>query len=214
MLFLFSKSPGRLKMSRLKNSQKWGTYVRFCNKNGVQIDTRLAKFNARYKLASAFTGLTAEGIEKPTLDVYSVIAKVALSYSALEALEKALLVSPHRNQLKHPVSSPSISAALAEGRFSHLIELIADSEDNEYRRSTLQNRIEQIGVNLDTADARPFAEGIRHVFFHGLFTAHAAKLIGKRSARLLLIEFSQEVLDAADLGFANWLKDQMVTPSR
>jgi hypothetical protein len=189
-------------------------YVRFCNENGVQIDTRIAKFNARYKIASAFTGLNAEGIEKPTLDVYSVIAKVALSYSALEALEKALLVSPHRNQLKHPVSSPNIAAALAEGRFSHLIELISDSEDNEYRRSTLQNRIEQIGMNLDTADARPFAEGIRHVFFHGLFTAHAAKLIGKRSARLLLIEFSQEVLDAADLGFANWLKDQMVTPSR
>jgi hypothetical protein len=201
-------------MPRLKNSQKWGTYVRFCNESGIQIDSRLAKFNARYKLAGAFTGLIAEGIEKTTLDVYSVIAKVALSYSALEALEKALVVAPQKNQSRHPVTSPNIAAALREGHFTRLIELITESEDNEYRRSKLQNRIMQIGENLDTADARPFAEGIRHVFFHGMFTAHAAKLIGRRHDRLLLLEFGQEVLDAADLEFANWLKSQMKPPIR
>lgn len=195
----------------VRNAKSWSKYIRFCELNGIDIEDRFSKFNARYRLASAFDGIQAEGIGKPTLDIYNSVLSVAFSYSALEALEKALTISDAGLWRKSPINSEQIPKLLREESLNSLCSLIVDTEDRKDRKRRLTERFNLILEDPLETDVRVLAEGIRNVVFHGLFTPNASGIRSIKQTRSLH-SFSSEILDAADLQFERWVSGRRTLP--
>ena len=73
----------------MANTRSWNRYIRSRGKAG-RPDGAFARFNARFNLATSFEGVTLADVSERTAQAYSSGIRVALAYSALEALDSAL----------------------------------------------------------------------------------------------------------------------------
>jgi hypothetical protein len=70
--------------------------------------------------------------------------------------------------------------------------------------------IEEINKFLGSrsTDVRPIAARIRHLMFHGVFTAHGSSLATSATRRQAFIDLADSVLEAADRRFTAWVNEQ------
>ena len=69
----------------MANASSWNRYIRSLEKGG-RPDSAFARFNARFNLATSFEGVLFAGVSDRTVQAYSSGIRVALAYSAFEAL--------------------------------------------------------------------------------------------------------------------------------
>lgn len=194
----------------IKNVAKWAAYIRFCDQNRIQINNRVSKFNARFRLAYSFSGLLAPGMSGGTLRTYNSATKIAFSYSALEALEKAIIPRSETGSHRFPIYSEKLVASLKAGELASLIQLIAETEDNEFRSKRFLDRVEHLARSETDGNTRAIAEGIRNVVFHGLFTSNGSGSSIRRVSTLSLLDnYAYEILDTAEDQFGIWLDKQI-----
>ena len=73
----------------MTHPRAWNRHVRALGKT-AKPDAGLSRFHARYNLAASFEGVTLTDVSERTAEAHSSGIRVALAYSALEALDSAL----------------------------------------------------------------------------------------------------------------------------
>jgi hypothetical protein len=170
----------------------------------MTIEGGLARFAARYRVATTLTGMHFSGLAQDSELGYTAAFRCGLAYSALEALDRALGA---RGRVT-PIVSPQVASALRSTRAEKLMALLAAELDD----SRLVDRIAAMPEGRETADVAPLAAGIRHVVFHGGFTSHGSGAARSASVRSLLEKLSEATLGAADARFERYLDDQALGP--
>jgi hypothetical protein len=168
----------------------------------------LANFSARYRFASSLQDLVLPGFSEATKHGYLVATKLAYAYSALEALERGIgtfSVKKNRSQI---IDFP-VAGMLANGEFDEaLVHIIEAAEPNMVNR--VRESLDLMLANLDTANVRPFVEGVRNSLFHGKFTPTSSGLRSSKSKRDVLARLADEILLGADDLFSCWLETEFL----
>lgn len=188
----------------MNSPHQWDRYTQACSSNGLTIDGGLARFAARYRVATTLTGMQFSDLGQDSELGYTAAFRCGLAYSALESLDRALGA---RGRVT-PIVSPRVASALRSARAEKLLTLLAAELDD----SGLVDRIAAIAEDRETADVAPLAAGIRHIVFHGGFTAHGSGAARSASVRSLLEQLSEATLHAADARFERYLDDQALGP--
>ena len=181
----------------------WNRYVRALGKT-AKPDTGLSRFNARYNLATSFDGVTLTDVSERTAEAYSSGIRVALAYSALEALDSALGKRIARARLT--------DAELARRYRSRTCKTLRALLDESSQSAHLQSQLKSLGVDPKVDDVMPVAAAVRHLVFHGDFTAHgsgAAQSVGVRS---FLDDLAGALLLRADHQFELHLDREAIGP--
>jgi len=156
------------------------------------------RFAARYSMARQLTGVSFEGASRATAEAYAAGLRVGLAYSALETLSGALRLG--RKGI--PVRNPRLAAYFRDPRQAKLQTYLTSGESND--DVALIKEINTFLGNRST-DLRPVAGRIRHLMFHGVFTAHGSSLATSASRRQAVADLAETVLDAADSRFTAWV---------
>lgn len=185
--------------------KNWQRYIALLKASGTSPDPYLAKFAARYRLASSLEDLTLKGFSVATKRGYLVVTRLAYAYTALEALEKALGV--FNSDPRQPIVDFRIANQIAKGHFdATLAEIVEAAEPN--RRPVLERRVAEMVSDPDSGNVRVLVEGIRNSLFHGKFTPSGSGLSKGKSRPDLLNKLADEILHTADDHFNHWLHGQ------
>ena len=138
----------------------------------------LNRFAARYRLAKAFHALHLRGYNAATIRSYSALFRVFLVWSAFEQYLKALpcpqehCLAPFGNHVP-PGFLDTIRSADENGLFFSFIHA-----------RTIRANKREVGRYLagDAINVTYLASSIRHVFAHGVLSAHAGKQEAERVA--------------------------------
>lgn len=153
-------------------------------------------FHARWRLASAFDGLSAPGFSDQIRDGYSAAFEVFLAYTAHEQLAKALGMGHSEIPLdRDPELAAEIRTHLRD--FEALLTKGARGKQRDGLREFWSG---------GTDDVRFIAYGIRNEVAHGPFTA--SRLKTKRS-HAVLGRLAKEVLLVDELLFSAWLDERL-----
>ena len=175
----------------------WRDYI--SHLEGRKPHPELATFYARYKFAFNFEGINVKGMAPGSLQIYGLVSKIALAYSALECLEKYTQSPP----------SPSIFAPdLARRAKSKLPLGELGLEKRMFLTSALRQRIRRLFEGSDDTDVRPIVEQFRHSFFHGKFTPAGWGLGSGKDSLEWLEGLAQVTLRKADDTFTEWFLSQ------
>ena len=164
----------------------------------------LARFNARFHLATSFEGVALRDVSERTTMAYSAGIRVGLSYSALEALDTALGKRIARTRLPQP----GLSGRYRSQTCQPLRSLLEDSSQSVQLRAQL----DALSVDPDVDDVMPVAAAIRHLVFHGDFTAHGAGAAQSASVRRFLDDLADALLKRADDQFELFLDREAIGP--
>jgi hypothetical protein len=164
----------------------------------------LARFAARYRVATTLTGLQFSGLGKDAELGYTSAFRCGLAYSALETLDRAL----GARRRVTPIVSPEVAKALTLAPAKKLMAMLAAELDD----GRLVERVGAIAEGRESSDVAALAAGVRHVVFHGGFTAYGSGAARSVSVRSLLQQLSEATLRAADERFERYLDDQALGP--
>lgn len=139
----------------------WHIFLQQIKEQPTALDSELAIFGARFRLATEFSGLELGNIGSETAAYYSAIAKIGLAYACLERLETILLDKSHS-----AINAPDLAARLRSERYEGLFDLAIEHSTNE----KLKEKLKILRYESDENNVRPFVESIRHSLFHGRFT--------------------------------------------
>ena len=153
---------------------------------GDKTDVNLVQFATRYRFAGQLNGIDLLNSSDETQETYLLALRIALAYSALEQLEKAL--SNKRVAVK--------SIAIANGFRSSSLKkfrefLVENSETN------LRNRLITVIESAKNSDVRSVIEALRHTMFHGRLNPTASGLRGT-VARTFLASLDQHLFQHMD----------------
>lgn len=177
--------------------RSWRNYID--KLDGGKPNAKLATFHARYKFAYNFQGLDVREIRDETLEIYSLVAKIAFAYSALENLEESLkLGHDSKIQARDLVLRYKLKMPDGTGRL----------ERKMYLKNALKNRLDELFQDSEACDVRPLVEQFRHSLFHGKFTPTGWGLKPNSETIELLEGLAQVTLRHADETFTKWLKGQ------
>lgn len=180
------------------NPSAWKRYV---SAVGGKPAPDLARFAARYALASSFESVQFSDLAQATAAAYSSAMRCALAYSALESLNKSLGSMRGRRHLE--------DAAIAKVyRSAGAAKLRSFLEDGVNR--TLRTRLDQCASEGN--DVLPVAEAIRHLMFHGDFTAHGAGAAQSKSVQAMINDLAVAVLAKADSNFELYCDREALGP--
>jgi hypothetical protein len=177
--------------------KSWSDYITYLE--GKNPNSQFATFYARYKFAYNFEGLKVSDMASRTLDMYSLVTKIAFSYAALENLEKTLKLG-HEARIN--------AADLARHARQVMPHGASKLETRMYLSDALKSRLDELFRNHLSSDVRPLVEQFRHSLFHGKFTPTGWGLKGGESSIELLQGLSQVTLRKADETFTHWFKSQ------
>jgi len=168
------------------NLTAWSEYVDSVDQ---RIQKRAARVNARYVMARRFRHATFDGGSAKLQSGYSVLIKVGLAYSALEALEKLTEIE------NSAIHEPDVAFELQQPKFVKL--LVGVNADLSNKK--LIAKIVQISSGEST-DVRPLAQGLRHLVFHGEATVNGLGLNGDvedvlRDLADVILEFLDEAFN-------------------
>ena len=178
----------------------WARYVQACRAREVPIDGGLARFAARYHVATSFTELQFNNLGQSAVLGYTCAFRSGLAYSALESLDRAL----GSRRRKTPVLSAEVEQMFAHTRAEKLRTMLADELDDK----KLISRLESIANGREHTEVAPLAAGVRHVVFHGGFTAYGSGAARSPFVRDLLDQLASATLLAADARFERHLDEQ------
>lgn len=188
-------------MTRPRN---WHRYTTWIETKKYPIDTGLARFAARYRIATSLTALEFDGLGQAATAGYTSALRAALAYSALEAFDQAKYGKPGRTQVRSAHVARSFAGA---GAVKLQALLAAELTNNKLRTS-----VAEISANRSGADVSSLAAGVRHLVFHGDFTAYGSGAAQSKSVRMLLDNLSEATLLAADDAFELYLDREAIGP--
>lgn len=177
----------------------WKTYRGHVTSGVLPNDGHFNRFAARYRAASQLRGVSFAGISEATAAGYTEALRVALAYSALDALETA--TGSNSRQPAITVHTPVLAAAFRTRRCDKLRDFLQGNLGNK----TLQERLAVLAGSDSATDVRPIVEGMRHLVFHGVFTPGGSGLGRSSWLRTFIADLAQEALDSIDQHFSAWL---------
>lgn len=137
-------------------------------------------------------------------DGYTAGLRLALSYSALEALEHALDKTIGGTR----IDSSELANRLRDPRNARLHDALLSESTAEGLRNTIETLLGTPGAT----DVRPVTARIRHLVFHGEFTPHGAGLSRAPRTLRLVNDLGDAVFNTSDTRFTTWL--QAILPGK
>lgn len=186
----------------LTHPRAWRRYIQACN--GKSPEPGLARFAARFHLAKAFDGVTLQGFAQQTEQAYSAAIRAALSYSAVEALDSALGRRTGQDSL--------VDAHLAEVYRSRGCQALRKQLESLTQSQAVQRKLVHLATDEGHDDVMPVAAALRHLVFHGDFTAHGGRAAPTKVARDFMDELASALLDHADDGLQLYLDREAIGP--
>lgn len=187
----------------MANASSWQRYIRSLGKAG-QPESAFARFNARFNLATSFEGVTLTGVSERTAQAYSSGIRVALAYSALEALDSALGKRIARTRLS--------DEGLARRYRSRTCESLRGLLEESTHASQVQSQLLALATDPDGEDVMPVAAAVRHLVFHGDFTAHGSGAAQSAGVRTFLDDLADSLISQADDQFELYLDREAIGP--
>lgn len=187
----------------MANASSWNRYIRSLEKGG-RPDSAFARFNARFNLATSFEGVLFAGVSDRTVQAYSSGIRVALAYSALEALESAL--GKRIAQTRMP--DESLARRYRSRTCNGLRELLEEST----HAAQVQHQLQVLAANQHADDVMPVAAAVRHLVFHGDFTAHGFGAAQSAVVRKFLEDLANALITRADDQFELYLDREALGP--
>ena len=184
---------------------RWGEYISSLDDLGVSIHGGLSRFSTRYRLASGFQGLKVDGFAGATLNSYDVVIKIALSYSAIEALEVAIKTFNVKGVERQPIYCAPVFDLLQAGKFVKLKRQLVLSTQKDHLQKELEQYLDLVAGDSSDGNLRKFVEPIRHAAFHGSFNPTGAGLTAASGELKALLHLPSAILEAADKEFEHWL---------
>lgn len=184
----------------MSQPREWRRYTTWLKAEGQVIDAGLARFAARYRVAFTLTSLEFNGLGPAAAAGYTAALRAALAYSALEAFDQALFGRAGATRIQ----STQVAHAFASHRAARLQGLLA----SELTKKKLKERLTELAEGKAGDDVTALAEGVRHLVFHGDFTAYGAGAAQSRSVRTLLDDLAVATLLAADDAFHQHLDQE------
>jgi hypothetical protein len=158
---------------------------------GDKPDVNLVQFATRYRFAGQLNAIDLLNSSDETRETYLLVLRIALAYSALEQLEKAL--SNNRIAVKSIVLANAFRSSSLKKFRGFLIE----NSDTK-----LRNRLMTVIDAAKSSDVRAVIESLRHTMFHGRLNPSASGLRGK-VARAFLVSLDQHLFQHMDEIAAN-----------
>ena len=172
----------------------WEEYV--SSLGGKTPERGMSAFHARFKLADSMRSIEAPGVATKSLNTYSSLCKLGLSYATLEHLENLLGIDGR------PAIIASDLCQKVRATWPSGFEIIVSKMKVNGK---LLLRLENLFNTDSAADVRPLAETLRHSIFHGNFTPFGWKL-QSQEALVWIDGLSQVTLRMADQTFTTWFK--------
>ena len=187
----------------MTSARAWGRYTLALGKRDAPA-AGLARFNARFNLATSFEGVTLVGVSERTAQAYSSGIGVALAYSALEALDSALGKRIARSHLSNEGLARRYRSQTCDG----LRGLLEEST----HASQVQSQLLVLATDPDSDDVMPVAAAVRHLVFHGDFTAHGSGAAQSAAVRKFLDDLADALIARADDQFELHLDREALGP--
>lgn len=186
----------------MTNASCWSRYISSLGEAGPT--SALARFNARFNLATSFEGVTLAGTSERTAQAYSSGIRVALAYSALEALDSALGKRVARARMPDEALARTYRSRTCDG----LRELLGGAT----HASQVQAQLRHLTDVQDADDVMPVAAAVRHLVFHGDFTAHGSGAAQSAGVRKFLDDLAAALILRADDQFELYLDREAMGP--
>lgn len=187
----------------MANTSSWNRYIQSRGK-AERPDGAFARFNARFNLATSFEGVALTDISERTAQAYSSGIRVALAYSALEALDSALGKRIARTRM----SDESLARRYRSRTCGALRELLEEST----QASQVQHQLQVLAADQHADDVMPVAAAVRHLVFHGDFTAHGSGAAQSAGVRKFLDDLADALIARADDHFELYLDREAIGP--
>lgn len=180
----------------MTNPTGYGAYAAKCRKAGIKPDNRAAKFASRYKFAGQLNSIELLGYGIKSSEVYKVLLRMCLAYSALEQLQ----VLVDRKNL--PIKNEQLAKDIKSSKFKKFQEfLLSESE------AALERELSKFLSSKRDANLSPAVRAIRHTMFHGNLNPSRAGL-GTKSDLLFLENLERVLFTTMDQEFSKWLGSQ------
>jgi len=180
----------------MTNPTGYGAYASKCRKAGFKPDTRAAKFASRYKFAGQLNSIELLGYSTKSSEVYKVLLRLCLAYSALEQLQ--VLV----RQKNLPIKNEHLAKELKSEKFRKLQDFLLSESDE-----ALERQLRKFLTSKRDANLGPVVRAIRHAMFHGSLNPSRAGL-GTKSAFAFLENLGKTLFKTMDVTFTKWLDSE------
>ena len=164
--------------------KRWSDFLR---NEEIEDTPTTNRFIARFRLASKFTGINADGYSEKTLRAYNSLMSVFLSHTAFESLVDSITENEARDDQKlrlnfevdlhnHPFDDLQIAEDIRsnEKLMRILIEYAKVTERNSIQMEALMSFY--IG-EISGAHLNAVAKQIRHLVAHGHMTAYGSDAV-------------------------------------
>ncbi len=188
-------------MNKKSAFKRWADFVK---KNEIHGVPSTFRFIARYRLATKFIGISADGYREKTLLGYDALMKVFLAYTAYESFYEAVAenksisnehikVDFKFDKHNHPFDDFQIATKIWKNK--KLLQILIDYADVSERSSIQMEALMSfyLGV-IDGKHLHAVTRQVRHLVAHGNLTAYGAESIKKENTDALA-ELSMLVLD-------------------
>lgn len=185
----------------------WGRYRTLVGSTTLPSSAAFNRFAARYRMAGDLEMITFRTLAPRTGLGYAAIFRVGFAYTALESLEAAIGKS-HGDTTRTPrtaVVAREVLEAVRSPRMTRFRELLL--EETEGRALALRKRVMCVLDDPDNHNARPIAEKVRHLLFHGVLTVHGSG-VNSQGTRVVLDQLSEAVMTATDDRFSSWVEQR------
>lgn len=144
------------------------------------------RFIARFRLASKFTGINADGYSEKTLRAYNSLMSVFLSHTAFESLVDSIAENEAREDQKLLLNFqvdlhnyPFDDLQIAEDIRSNekLMQILVDYADVSRTSVQMEALMSFYGGVIDGAHLNAVAKQIRHLVAHGHMTAYGSDAV-------------------------------------
>jgi|GEM_PF-2482718 len=194
----------------LPHWKKWCHHVKQLSKKEQKEDqiriARIARANARIRLASSFQGIILEDYSETSKNGYDAVLRLLLCYSAAEEVGVAIGTPVTRWRMLHIVLAPKLRALFknAQSRTGSAEEDLLDYKPlMENISKSLKNKLTEFQADK-TDDTRIAATVLRHLIAHGSLTLNSLQIRSKTSVDTINA-LSNELLFHAKKNFQTWL---------
>lgn len=180
-----------------RNPKQWRAYRQLVNEGLRDDNAGLNRFAARFSMARQLVDVRFTDLKADSAAGYTEGLRVALAYSALETLEKAISGQVGGTA----IGSHELGERFRNRQCTRLRLLLIGNLEG----ATLITRLEDLTADPRADDVRPVAQGLRHLVFHGAFTPHGFGVAQSNYIRKFTADLAVAVLAQTEDRFASWV---------
>lgn len=204
-------APSKKRQSALKNWKEYKDfYAAQSNREFIASENaRLNRFEARFNLASNFSGIQAKGISEATLRGYQSGFQLLLSYSAAELLSGVIDKKITDWEILNKTLADKLRKTLKSYKNSdHSDDAGSKDIGNILGSAELQKRFNAF-LAEEHNDIRVVATAMRVAMAHGPFNPNAFDLTTEKDCKNV-DELSKKLLMACQNEFNEWFKEKKI----